>query len=153
MICPSPPQVEKLLPKESFGGPRSLQSSRRWLPRAGSDGVGQVSPTFLLPGSPHTLQAPLQQKAFLWYLEKSCGRRGRAAAGSSHWEALGSRCSLPLLRSFQRIASYWGKTDFGVEGRGWRGTDEICGWSSGVWLMRNPRGISLALASSLKTGN
>lgn len=156
MICF--PQVEKLLPKESFGGPHSLRSSRSWRQRVGSDGVGQVSPTFLLPGSPRTLHAPLQRKAFLWYLEKSCGGKGRAAAGTSRWEDLGSWCSLPLLPSFQIIENYRGKTDFGVEGRWWGGNDEICAfflatWSSGVWLMRNPRGISLALARSLKTGN
>lgn len=63
---------------------------RQW---AASDGVGWVAPTFLLPGSPHTLQAPLQRKAFLWYLEKSCGGKGRAAAGSSLWEVQGEPCA------------------------------------------------------------
>lgn len=110
------PRWRNFSPKRASGAHifcRGLAGGRRqW---AATDGVGWVTLTFLLLGSPHTLQAPLQRKAFLWYLAKSCGGKRRAAAGSSLWEAQREPwCSQTLLWSFPRIANYWGKTDLGL---------------------------------------
>lgn len=58
----------------------------------------------------------------LWRERKgSCRELPLGSAG-------GALCSQTLLWSFLSIANYWGKTDFGVEGRGWEGTDEVYGF-------------------------
>lgn len=129
--------MEELLPRQrALGVPvpcRAVAGGRRgWAAEAGS-GLAHLSAARIpTHGAAESLSVVLAQK--LW----------RERTGSCEELPLGSAgepvAPGPLLGSFQRIANYRGKTDFGAAGRGWGGPDAICGffiatWSSGVWLM------------------
>lgn len=90
----------------------TLQRSRWWPERVESCGLGQVSPSFPPPGSPHTLQAPLQLKALLWYLEKSCGGGEEKELGNCielPEGSAGELFCLPRVPSFSETCRLVGK--------------------------------------------
>lgn len=123
MICFS--QVEKPLPKRSSECPHSAEilqaageGAQRW--------PGSRPPHLSAAGIPDTgcrrrCGRKLFSGAWRKVVEKEA-QRDPATVPGSHGEALRSGFSRPApapLRSSLTIANHWGKTDFGIEGRGW----------------------------------
>lgn len=97
------------------------------------------------PQDPHIRAGAAAAESLPVVLGEKLWRERKGGCGNSHWEALGTRGSLPLLLAFLENCKFPGKETLGLRaGVGGGGTDEICGFclgtgSSGVWLMRNPR--------------
>lgn len=157
-VCRCPQAIRGALHTQGkwFASPRwvgTLQRSCRWPERVRSGQGPSRSP--LAAGIPTHVAGAAAGEALPWRWQKSCGGGGKGIGqlrGAAEGSLEGRRLSLPSL-SFQRIANCWERTGLGLRVGDGGGTDEIYGcfsetWSSDLWLMKPPQGISSALARS-----